>query len=612
VWQFGFVNYDDPGYFQDANVSAGLTWAGLSWAFRTGSTSNWHPLTWLSYMLDVQFYGLNPGSLHLTNLFLHIANTLLLFVVLYRMTSLAGLSSFVAGMFAAHPLHVESVAWISERKDVLSTLFWMLTLFAYIEYVRRPNLGRYILVFACLALGLMAKPMLVTLPFVLLLIDFWPLRRWQPGGKLTTLYQLIREKIPLLVLTAASSVITFLVQRETGAVTSFDVLPLNTRLQNMFIAYIKYIEKTLWPSGLSVFYPYDPQMPASWIIAALALIIVSILAVKAAENWPFAPVAWFWYLGTLVPVIGVVQVGLQSMADRYTYVPSIGLFIGAAWGLHEIFAGRPYRNTVLSAAAVVVLMFCAVTGRAQVQYWADSRILWEHALEVTSNNYVANNMLGVILREEKKPGEAVFHYQESLRIRPNYANTYNNMGIAFADLGKQQQAIEAYNEALRLRPDLAEAHQNLALSLESVGRRDEAIGHLAEALRLNPEFAKAHNDLATIFFKQEKFDDAIAEYSHAVRIKPDFADAQNNLGAALVRRNRIDEAVVHLSAALRLNPNLVDAHYNLGVIFSVQGKTGDAIREFSEVLKIDPSRSGASQMLQELRARGQISQHTRS
>jgi tetratricopeptide (TPR) repeat protein len=606
VWRLGFVNYDDPGYIQNSNVAAGLTWRGLSWAFRTGSTGNWHPLTWLSYMLDVHLYGLNPGPLHSTNLFFHIANTLLLFGVLYKMTGMAGRSTFVAGMFAAHPLHVESVAWISERKDVLSTLFWMLTLLAYLEYVRRPQLGRYILMFACLALGLMAKPMLVTLPFVLLLIDFWPLRRWHTGANVATLLRLIHEKIPMTALIAVSSVVTFLVQKEESAVTSLDVLPLDTRLQNMFLAYIDYIGQMLWPSRLAVFYPYYARIPTSWIIAALALTTMSILAVRVGGRWPFVPVGWFWYLGTLVPVIGVVQVGLQSKADRYTYVPLIGLFLVAAWGLPEISTVRLYRNAVLPAAGGLALMLCAVTARAQVHYWRSSQTLWEHALEVTSNNYIAHTMLGVLLREMKRPSEALFHYQEALRIKPNHARAYDNMGIALADLGEQDQAIKAYNQALRLRPDLAEGHQNLALALENLGRLDEAIAHLSEALRLNPEFANAHNALATIFFKQEKFDDAIAEYSQAVRIKPDFADAQNNLGAALIRRNRIEEAIAHLSLALRINPNLVNAHYNLGVIFSAQGRTGEAVREFSEVLRIDPSRSSASEMLAQLRTPGAI------
>jgi len=561
---------------------------------------NWHPLTWLSYMLDVQFFGLNPGALHATNLLLHIANTLLLFVVLYQMTGLAGRSGFVAAVFAAHPLHVESVAWVSERKDVLSTLFWMLTLLAYVWYARQPRVGRYLLVFGCLALGLMAKPMLVTLPFVLLLIDFWPLRRWQRGEKSTKATRLIVEKIPLLVLAVASSIVTFLVQKESGAVARLDLLPMSQRLQNMFMAYVEYMGKMLWPSRLAAFYVYSARIPAWWMVAALALIILSLLAIRVAEKYPFVPVGWFWYLGTLVPVIGIVQVGLQSMADRYTYVPSIGLCIVVAWGLPEIAAIRPYRNTLLPATAGLALLLCAITARAQAQYWNNTQVLWDHALKVTSNNYVAQNNLGGFLKQIGKPADALTHYQEAVRLKPDYAEAHNNMGTVLAALGKPEQAIESYKEAMRLSPELAEAHQNLGIAMESLGRLDEAHAQLSEAIRLKPDFANAHNGLASLFFRQGKIDEAIAEYAEAVRIRPDFADAHSNLGAALLRKNRTDEAVGHFSAALRINPNLADAHYNLGVVYSVQGKVTEAVREFSEVLRINPSRSDAAQLLQQL------------
>jgi len=527
----------------------------------------------------------------------------LLFVVLYQMTGLAGRSGFVAAMFAAHPLHVESVAWISERKDVLSTLFWMLTMLAYVWYVRQPRVDRYLLVFGCLALGLMAKAMLVTLPFVLLLMDFWPLGRWKPGEKSTTAGRLIIEKMPLLVLSAASSIVTFIVQKESGAVARLDLLPLSQRLQNMFVAYAEYIGKMLWPSRLAAFYVYYAQIPAWWIVAALALVAASILAVKAAGKYPFVPVGWFWYLGTLVPVIGVVQVGLQSMADRYTYVPSIGLLILLAWGLPEITAIRPHRNTLLPAAAALALLLCAVVARAQTQYWSSTQVLWDHALNVTSNNYIAQNNLGGFLKQIGKPADALTHYQEAVRLKPDYAEAHNNMGTVLAALGKPEQAIESYNEALRLNPELAEGHQNLGIAMESLGQLDEARAHLSEAIRLKPDFANAHNGLASLFFRQGKVDEAIAEYSEAVRIRPDFADAQSNLGAALLRKNRIDEAVGHFSAALRINPNLADAHYNLGVVYSVQGKVAESVREFSEVLRINPSRSDAAQMLEQLQRR---------
>ena len=601
VWGFDYVNYDDPGYFQNPHVAAGLTLTGLTWALRTGEMYNWHPLTWLSYMLDAQLFGLKPGALHATNLLLHVANTLLLFAVLYQMTSMAARSAFVAAMFAAHPLHVESVAWISERKDVLSTFFWMLTLLTYVRYARQPRASRYLLVVACLALGLMTKAMLVTLPLVLLLIDFWPLRRWQPGSKSTiTALRLVLEKIPLLALSAATSVVTFLVQEGSGAVARLDRLPLSQRVANMFVAYVEYIGKMLWPSRLAAFYVYDSRTPASWVLAALALIIVSLLAIKFAEKYPFVPVGWFWYLGTLVPVIGIVQVGLQSMADRYTYIPSIGLFVIVAWGLPEITAIQPYRNTLMPAAAGLALLVCAATARVQVQYWRNTQVLWNHALQVTSKNYIAHNNLGGFFKQIKRPTDALAHYQEAIRLKPDYPDAYNNLGTVLAELGQQQQAIDAYNQTLRLKPEFAEAHQNLAIALENLGRLDEARTELSESIRLKPDFANAHNGLGSIFFKQGKIDDAIAEYSQAVRLNPDFADAHNNLGVALLRKERLNEAVDHFSAALRINPNLADAHYNLGLVFGVQGKVSEAVREFSEVLRIDPSRSAATQLIQQL------------
>jgi tetratricopeptide (TPR) repeat protein len=562
---------------------------------------NWHPLTWLSYMLDAQLFGLKPGALHATNLLLHVANTLLLFAVLYQMTSMAGRSAFVAAMFAVHPLHVESVAWISERKDVLSAFFWMLTLLAYFRYARQPRASRYLLVFGCLALGLMSKAMLVTLPFVLLLIDFWPLRRWQPGGKSTTpVLRLVAEKVPLLALSAALSVVTFVVQEGSGAVARLDRLPLPQRVENMFVVYMEYIGKMLWPSRLAAFYVYDAHTAASWILAAVALIMVSLLAVKFAKKYPFVPVGWLWYLGTLVPVIGLVQVGLQSMADRYTYIPSIGLFIIVAWGLPEITAIQRYRNSLMPAAAGLALMVCAMTARVQLQYWRNSQVLWDHALKVTSKNYVAHNNLGGFLKQIKRPADALAHYQEAIRLKPDYVDAYNNMGTVLSELGQQQQAIEAYQQTLRLQPDFAEAHQNLAVSLENLGRLDEARTELNESIRLKPDFANAHNGLGSIFFKQGKLDDAIAEYSEAVRINPNFADAHNNLGVALLRKERLKEAVDHFSVALRINPNLADAHYNLGLVFGVQGKVTEAVRELLEVLRIDPSRSAASQLIQQL------------
>jgi hypothetical protein len=371
-----FVNYDDPDYvYRNPNVQSGITLSSIKWAFTTGHAANWHPLTWLSHMLDWQLFGDNPGWHHLTNLFLHIANTLLLFAVLKRMTNALWRSAFVAAAFALHPLHVESVAWVAERKDVLSTLFWMLTIAAYLRYLERPGTGRYLLTLLIFALGLMAKPMLVTLPFVLLLLDYWPLGRFQFGQIVKSVGQqsrkslnafshwklsrhLLLEKVPLFALSAISSIVTFLVQRTAGAVTSVETLPLKLRIANTFVSYLTYIQKMVWPSRLAMFYPYPDKTDLIWqtVVFALLLLIISLGVIWLMRRRRYLLTGWLWYLGTLVPVIGLVQVGDQALADRYTYVPLTGLFIIIAWGVPDLIAKWRFRKHALAASAIAVLL----------------------------------------------------------------------------------------------------------------------------------------------------------------------------------------------------------------------------------------------------------------
>ena len=566
VWHHGFVNYDDDDYVT-ANpvVLRGLTWHGVAWAFTTEHAVNWHPLTWLSHMLDVQLFGLDPGPHHLTNLLFHIANTLLLFGLLHRMTGALGRSAFVAGLFAVHPLHVESVAWVAERKDVLSTLFWMLTLWAYVEYVKRPDLRRsdlrrYGAVLLFFALGLMAKQMLVTLPFVLLLLDFWPLGRVVIGpnparGRAlsrdgwATAIRLVWEKLPLLALSIASSVATFVIHQRGGAVIILSAIPLKLRVENALVSYVAYIGKMLWPARLAVFYPYPQSLPA-WLVAGafLALVGISLAVIRAGPRHPYLPVGWFWYLGTLVPVIGLIQVGDQAMADRYTYIPLIGLFIIVAWGVPDLLLRWPLRRIVLPspfltrialpAAASAVILACAITAKGQFQYWEDSTTLWTHALAVTTRNNIAHNNLGASLADQGKTDEAIAHYSEALRIKSDYADAHNNLGVALADEGKLDEAIAHYFEALRIRPDYADAHSNLGIALANEGKLDEAIAQFAEALRINPDSAKAHNNLGVALASQGKLDEAIAHFNEALRINPDYADAHKNLGVALVQQGQ--------------------------------------------------------------------------
>jgi Flp pilus assembly protein TadD len=556
-----FVNFDDDDYVT-ANpvVLRGLTWHGVAWAFTTEHAVNWHPLTWLSHMLDVQLYGLDAGAHHLTNLLFHIGNTLLLFGLLHRMTGALGRSAFVAGLFAVHPLHVESVAWVAERKDVLSTLFWMLTLWAYIEYVKRPDLRqssrrRYAAVLLFFALGLMAKQMLVTLPLVLLLLDFWPLGRvgigpnpaggWAPARDgWATAGRLVWEKLPLLALAAASSIATFVIHQRGGAVIILSAIPLQLRIENALVSYVVYIGKMLWPAGLAVLYPY-PQSLSAWSVAVafVTLTGISVAVIWAAPRRPYLPVGWFWYLGTLVPVIGLIQVGDQAIADRYTYIPLIGLFIIVAWGVPDLLVRWPLRRVVLPkialpAAACLVILACAITARGQLEYWEDSTTLWTHTLAVTTRNNIAHNNLGATLADQGKTDEAIAHYSEALRIKSDYADAHNNLGVALADQGKLDEAIAHYSEALRIKPGYSDAHSNLGIALADQGNLDEAIAQFTEALRINPDSAKAHNNLGVALASQGKLDEAIAQFTEALQVKPDYADARNNLELALARRGK--------------------------------------------------------------------------
>ena len=633
-----FVRWDDPQYVsENPYVGKGLSWSGLSWALTTGHAANWHPLTWLSHMLDVQLFGLDAGPHHLVSVLLHIANALLLFAFLHSATGALGRSSFVAGLFALHPLHVESVAWVAERKDVLSTLFLLLTLCAYVLYVREPQLVRYLAVLLLFALGLMAKPMVVTLPFVLLLLDYWPLARVAPGDNRSVWLRLVREKLPLFALAAATSIVTLVVQRQEGAVAALDALPPVSRAENAVVSYFAYIAHMLWPTRLAVLYPLTPSLPG-WQVAGsvLGLIAVSI-AVIAARSRRYLTVGWLWYLGTLVPVIGLIQVGEQSMADRYTYVPLIGLFLIAAWGIPELLGAQPFRRIALPAAAALVLGACVVAARVQVGYWRNNFTLWEHAAQVTSGNYIAHNNLGVGLANQGKSDEAVFHFSEAARIKPNYPEAHNNLGLALASQGNTGAAISHYSEAVRIRPGYAVARDNLAKALWSQGRFDEAIAQYSEvvrikpdsadaivnlaialanhgrtgeaivryseALRLKPDLPEAHNNLGFALASQGKVDEAIAEYASAIRFKPDFVLAHNNLAAALASQGRVDEAIREFEAALRIRPNEAAIHYDLGVMLNRKGDTRKAIEQFENALKLHPGYPEAQRALDSLKSR---------
>jgi Flp pilus assembly protein TadD len=594
VWQHDFVSFDDPQYVtENVHVKAGLTWAGLRWALTTGEAGNWHPLAWMSHMADVQLFGVHAGAHHVTNLVLHVVNSLLLFGVLWRLTGALYRSAVVAALFAVHPMHVESVAWISERKDVLSTFFWFLGVWAYTDYVRDRRWTRYGLVFLCLTLGLMSKPMLVTFPFALLLLDYWPLER-----PIDT--RLILEKIPLFALVAASSVATFLAQSRGGAVSALAALPLTARAANAVIAYIGYIQKMLWPTGLTVLYPYSREFGWRLGVAFVVLIVVTTLAVLSARKYRFVLVGWLWYLGTLVPVIGLVQVGIQSMADRDPYVPSIGLFIIVAWGVPDLLRALPQKRVVILSATAVVIVACTLTAHAQVRYWQDSLTLWEHAVRVTPGDAHVETALGSVLAEKGKVAEATALFTDALAREPQFAEAHNKLGVALADQGHIAEAIPHYEAAIRFKPSLAEARYNLGNALAAQGKSDDAIAQYHDALRLRPDDAATHNGLGSALDDRGRIDDAIAEYQTSIRLNPEFADAHNNLGAARAKQGKTDEAILEFLEALKLNPKQADAHYNVAVMLNQKGRTAEAVQHLQEALRLKPNHQGARQALQQI------------
>ena len=528
VHSFGFLNYDDLGHVtENRHVAGGLSLDGIIWAFTTNYFGNWHPLLWLSYMLDCQLHGLEPGWYHLTNLFIHIFSTLLLFAALKRMTAATWRSAFVAAAFALHPLHVEPVAWIATRNHILSSLFWMLTMFAYARYVEKPATGKYLLTLLFFAFGLMSKPMVVTLPFILLLLDYWPLARFERK----TLRFLVCEKIPFFILSVILSVVTFFVSRSFGAMVAVDVISPAIRIANAFISYAKYIWKMFWPAGLAVHYPHPGQSLSMYqaVAAAVSLLAVSILVIRVAKGRGYLLSGWLWYLVTLVPVIGLVQAGAQAMADRYTYIPSIGIFIIVAWGLSELLEKWRYRKVILGISAFIILLTWSVCARYQMRFWPDSMSLFEHAIEVTKHNDVAQFGLAKAFREQGKLDQAIEHYTESLRISPNYPHVHVDLGIALFEAGKADQAVEHFNQALRLKPDFADAHTNLGYALIRQGRFNEAAVHLRKAIVLDPYAAKAHYHLALLLAREDKIDETITHLRQAVAARPNWLLAMNDL-----------------------------------------------------------------------------------
>lgn len=631
-----FVHYDDPDYVSaNRHVQQGLTRESVRWAFTTSHASNWHPLTWLSHMLDYQLFGPTPRGHHATSVLLHGLNAALAFLVFRQWTGSVGRSVVVTGFFALHPLRVESVAWISERKDVLSGMFFLLSLWAYGRFAQRHKaagasgepvsapgaagrpLGHsasvkwrlpahwiwYFVCFVAFALGLMSKPMLVTLPFVLLLADFGPLNRWprpvqfppnrpalpraDAAAPPRSLGRLWVEKIPFFVLAAGSSVVTFVAQRQGGAVAPLGGLPLATRLENAVVSYARYLGKFFWPTNLSVLYPHPGDWPDGQVLAAvLVLLAVTAVVLHRAARWPFALTGWFWFLGMLVPVIGLVQVGIQSMADRYTYLPQIGLVLALVWGVAEGLKRWRLPPAATATGAGLILCVCAVLARQQLAHWRDTETLFRHAVKVTRGNYLAHNNLGYFLALQGKLDEAMEEYRRALESNPRYEEALNNLGHALARKRRHAEAITYYEAALRVRPDHVEVHNNLGNALSELGRLEEAIAHYQFVLMRQPDHADAHNNLGIALAIKGDFPRAVHHLSEALRLKPDYAGARSNLGNALAAQGRHAEAIAEYQKAIALNPNDAQAHNNLGNALAETGNLPAAVASYRRALHL--------------------------
>ncbi|HVM50146.1 MAG TPA: tetratricopeptide repeat protein [Candidatus Acidoferrum sp.] len=652
VLEARFVTFDDTYYVTDnQHVQAGLTWEGTRWAFTHYHAANWHPVTWLSHMLDCQLYGLNPLGPHLTNLLFHTANTLLLFGLLRYLTGAFWRSAFVAALFALHPLHVESVAWVAERKDVLSTFFFLLTLWTYVRYAEartpkvegrigkhptaniqhptssdQPQAGStrhaprfYLLSLLFFALGLMSKPMLVTVPFVLLLLDYWPVRRfaglesqvsnlkptqlatrttpqahgWRQARKSQIVNRILLDKLPFLALSAASCIVTVIAQHKGGALASLEggsAVSIACRIVNTPVAYASYLAKLLWPADLAVIYPFVREWPADIVVLATAVVV----ALTGAAVWlglrrrPYLLVGWLWYLGTLVPVIGLVKVGAQSIADRYMYIPSIGLFVMLAWGVADLTAGWAQRTVPLALAAAAVLAACGIVTGAQLLYWQNTETLFRHALAVTKDNYMACNNLGYYFAELGEHEQAKTCYRQAIQIAPTYPAPRSNLGATLIHQQKYSEAVAALEEALALNPASADIESNLGGALYCEGKTADAITHLRRAIQLNPEYAMARYNLGNALLQQDKPTEAAAAFRQATKLDPRYADAYSNLGLILAKEGKSAEAEAQFRHALNLQPGLAPALYSLGQTLLEQGKADEAAAQFTELLRLHP------------------------
>jgi tetratricopeptide (TPR) repeat protein len=609
VKNFQFTGYDDPDYVTENNwVQRGLTWGGIRWSLQTLDANNWHPVTWLSHMLDTELTGYTASGPHVTNLILHTANSLLLMFLLQTMTGAVWRSGIVAVLFALHPLHVESVAWVSERKDVLSTFFGLLCLLAYSNYAKaagRAISGKempstastrrcawvyYLIALFSFTLGLMSKPMLVTWPFLMLLLDYWPLHRAEEN--LASWVRLLREKVPFFVLSAVGCMMTVVAQKKGGAIAAGSALSMSTRIGNAFVSYFRYLKKALWPSDLIIPYPYPKDdWPLVLVIACVIILVgVSILVLRWRRRFPFFTMGWFWYVGMLVPVIGILQVGGQSMADRYTYVPLVGIFIVVVWGVAEVIERRQLsvRLPLVASTVVVVSLYATITMN-QLQYWRNSETLFRHTLSVTPANGIAHLHVGRYLLESGQEDKAIEQYLEAMKVLPGNIHALAGIGSALTKTKRYPEAIEFLQTAIRNSPDFPKAHYELGTVYSDLGQMDKAMEYYKKATKLSPENAVAHYRLGNALMKVGRIDDAITEYIIALHYQPGNVDTLNNLGAAYLAKRQLDLAAAQFTLALRHQPENLNARFNLGNAFAMQEKWKDACEQYLAAAELAPA-----------------------
>ncbi len=592
----GFVNYDDPDYVtKNVRVQRGLSWENLSWALRSDYASNWHPVTWVSHMLDCAVFGQNAAGHHATSVFLHAITTAFLFLLFWKMTGATGRSFVLAALFGLHPLRVESVAWICERKDVLAAFFGVLTLWFYVLWVERVGGGTwkraiyYGTAIFCFALGLMSKSMLISLPFVMLLLDYWPLLRWRFSNQNANTWRLVTEKLPFFLLAAAAGTITLIVQKNAGAVKTMASYPVIARWENAAISYCRYLGKLFYPVDLAAFYPHPVYWPLVSVIFAVCLLLgISFLALRSRDTHPYFLVGWLWFLGTAVPVIGLVQVGAQSMADRYTYIPSVGAIIVLVWGVYDLAKDHLWLKGVLPLATIFILGASAILTRKQIGYWHDSESLFRHVIAATGRNPVAHMNLGVALLDEDRSTEGLRELKTAVDLAPHYAEAHLTFATALEKTGQYDAAIAELDEVIRLNPKSAKAYFEAGVVLDKTGHPAEAAHFFEEAIKCDPKSAEAHRNLGVELEKIAQTERAIAEYSEALRLDPDYVEAHQSLGALFFNAGRIEEARSHFARAIELKPDSAVAHNDMGGALFVLGRVDDAVAQYKEALRLKP------------------------